>query len=137
MPDVKGSNQEKSDPDVARAMKPRVRVGREWFLTERSEGPTVHPCTGKNVRASMREPLTSLISQPPPPQRGPQIKSRSKGKINNRSNSDSPRARVLRPAAYTIAFFLRLNPACNGLNIEPALVVGRTFGSIVPRCWIA
>ncbi|MGQ0801558.1 MAG: hypothetical protein ACT4NL_15780, partial [Pseudomarimonas sp.] len=60
----KKSNQKKGDPDVALAMKPRVRVGREGFLT-------VHPCTGKNARASMRAPLTGLISQPPPPQRGP------------------------------------------------------------------
>ena len=57
-------------------MKPRVRGDREGFLTERSEGvgeaPTAHPCTVKNARASMRAPLTGLISQPPPPQRGPQ-----------------------------------------------------------------
>ena len=61
----KKSNQKKGDPDVALAMKPRVRGGREGFLT-------VHPCTGKNARASMRAPLTGLISQPPPPHRGPQ-----------------------------------------------------------------
>jgi len=61
----KKSNQKKGGPDVALAMKPRVRVGREEFLT-------VHPCTGKNARASMRAPLAGLISQPPPPQRGPQ-----------------------------------------------------------------
>jgi len=56
----KKSNQKKGDPGVALAMKPRVRVGWEGFLTERSEGvgeaPTAHPCAGKNARASMRAP---------------------------------------------------------------------------------
>jgi len=63
------SNQREGDPDVALAKKPRVRSGREGFST-------VRPCTGEIARGSMRAPLTGLISLPPPPQRGPDVKSR-------------------------------------------------------------
>jgi len=94
------SNQREGDPDLALAMKPRVRVGREGFLT-------VHPCTGKNARASMRAPLTGLTSQPPPPQRGPQgLEQKQKSK-----KSKKQKRAAFRLAAVAVAVAVAVSSA--------------------------
>jgi hypothetical protein len=82
---------EKATPGFAPAMKPRVRVGREGFLTAR-------PCAGKNARASCARPFGRILP-PAAAAQGPQKPTQKQGSPTHRgdelrSSSSSPMARV-------------------------------------------
>ena len=92
MPTVEKSNQKQGDLGVALPIEPRVRVAREGISTERSEGtdaaPMARPVPSKTHAHPCALTVPGLISQPPPPQRGPL------GKCGGKSRKGEPKPKA-------------------------------------------